>query len=361
MKKFGKRILPIATLAVSAGLLAACSAPGGSATPVGSPTPEESSVGASFDEAALLEEALQEGGTFTLYTAQGGAVSDQVIEQFRAAYPQISSDMLRITSAQLAGRFSGENAAGVHIADAFITSSTDIFDQEPELFQELVPGDETLGPNFVAWPKENIQGPYLSFSIAPHVIIYNTDMLSEKDLPDTWEGLVDMDLSKAAFLDPRAGDSFLSFAKFLRDEYGDGYLEKIAASGATFLDSGVTAAQGVAAGEYSLTVPGSVSNLVSLLADGAPIAFKTVDPVHAPKIVVGIPAKPAHPAAAKLFFNWFLSETQQAANCAGSNAPLGGVEFDDCIAVPDAYAPMTASRDIPNYEKDIIVGLLGLS
>lgn len=321
-------------------------------------TPTDEENGSEADYLDRLIAAAEAEGTLTVYTAQVPDVAERMIDLFREAYPTLSSDVLRIQSTQLAGRFSSEAAAGTHVADVFISSSQDIFQREPELFVELSTLEQ--GPNFERWPSDWVEERQVIFNVTGHLLTYSTDVFDESEIPDTWEEIVQLDLSDAALMDPGASNLFISFYKLMRDQYGDAFLEQLAADGPTFVDSGVTSTQAIAAGAYSMSFPTAYVHTVELIAEGAPVAVKELTPGHGGYTVVGIPANAPHPAAAQLFLEWFLSEEAQTANCQQGYSPVGFDSLEGCPPLGEEFHPMTPLSEIPDYEEAIIRDLLGL-
>jgi iron(III) transport system substrate-binding protein len=145
--------------------------------------------------------------------------------------------------------------------------------------------------------------------VAPFGVAYNTDSVSEDEVPKEWSDLLDPRWKgQIIFNPPSLSDSVADFYRFLDDEYGDDYVKQLAAQANRFLEGSTTTHQAVAAGEADLAVPGVASGVATLAATGAPIGFTFLNPALAGEVVVYPTEKAAHPNAARLFVHFLMSK-----------------------------------------------------
>ncbi len=295
-----------ASMAVAAIALVGCSA-----TPA---TPEETSTGspdsAAWDEIVAAAEAE---GSVTIYSSQIPTILTDSAAAFMEEYPNIQVNAVRMTFGDLMTRYDAELSAGAETADLLETPLGAAAFSNPEWFADL---DDTM-PNLAEYSADSIvDDKVVALNGFPYIIAFNTDKIDKKDIPTTWEGLTDPEFKGVGVLtDPRTSAAYTSWAYLMDETYGDDYLKALGNQGWGLVDSGVTAAQQVAAGAYELAAPVVPTHLTELLAQGAPIDFVMPTPVHLSFQDTGVTAEASHPNAAKVFLNWYMGEEGQKIAC----------------------------------------------
>jgi iron(III) transport system substrate-binding protein len=136
----------------------------------------------------------------------------------------------------------------------------------------------------------------------------------------------------------------------MREEYGDDFLEAVAANEPRWYNSAVPATQGVAAGEGSLGFPGVSAIVTSLQGSGAPVDSAVLTPTTGPEIALGLSAESPCQNAGKLFANYLLTEE-------------GNVYFNEVSNAISPYAENVTDfvrpTPVPAAEADEIKQLLG--
>ena len=199
-----------------------------------------STVGQSHAQSAELIEAAKQEGRIVFYSSTPDATNEALVKAFKEAYPGIDVQWIRMVSSALFARFTGEVESGVNNVDFLISGSQELYQKQPELFQ-VITDIEGLDKATVKAKNDHYMVP----SATPHLITYNTDLVSKEDLEKhfaTWEGAADpFWKGKTALTDPRATTNVLSFFKLLDETYGDKILEGIAAQQPSYFDSGTPA------------------------------------------------------------------------------------------------------------------------
>jgi iron(III) transport system substrate-binding protein len=95
------------------------------------------------------------------------------------------------------------------------------------------------------------------------------------------------------------------------EEKAQAFWEGIAAQKPALVEGHTELAEAMAAGEYAISPTVYGHRVEKLKAKGQPIEWVRTDPVFAFTQSVALVAHPPHPATAKLFINWFLSESGQ--------------------------------------------------
>jgi iron(III) transport system substrate-binding protein len=292
-------------MGAGAALLLALSACGGS-----DDTDAPGGEGAEADDPELQEliDAAQDEGTLTLYSVLDEHLLQSVAEEFAALY-DVHIEPVRLVSADLSQRYSAEAETGSPEADAILLTHSpffaDAFDEGwlTGLSEAEVPGmPEDYPEDFLV-----DDGETALVSLVPTSLVYNTDEVTEE--PDTWEAYAEPEYQgQLAVAEPATSPANLAFWQLMRDEYGDEFLEGVAANEPTWHNSAVPGTQAVAAGEDVLGHPGVQAIVDNLQEEGAPVEAVVPGPTTGPEIALGLSAESANPNAAALFAHYILSE-----------------------------------------------------
>lgn len=285
-----------------------------------------------------LAEAARQEGQLVFYSSVPDSRNQAWVEAFQAEYPEIEVSWIRLVSSSLFARYVGEAESGAHNVDLLMSGSAGLYLERPELFEDIsgYPGISGLKIK----PQNN---NYAILYITPHLVTYNTNLVSEADLEAhlaTWEGIADPFWDgRVAITDPQATPNNMSFFKLMQETYGEEVLRGLAANAPGIFDSGTPASQQVAAGAYSIAFPTSDTQSASIRESGAPVATYVPDgPAHGLESSIAIPKQAPHPNAAKLFLAWVMSPTggQKIVCETGSVPQVDGVE-GDCLEASDQH------------------------
>lgn len=277
-------------------------------------------IGASTAIAATpeeLEAAANKDGVLFIYTSNVDALMKVIAPAFEKAHPGIRVSWIRLSSSTVFNRFVSESQAGVLQADLLWTASTQLYQEQPDMFMPLT---AELVPNLAIAPSVKPKNDhYTVVTVSTHNVTYNTDQVSIDDLKAhlaTWEGLTDPRWTgHIALVDPRGSGSVSSFLLRLGDTYGPKWLEAFGKQ-VQLIDRGSSGAQQAAAGAFELVVPTDMSHSAELREQKAPVAtWQPGGPAHGLEHSMAIPAKSPHAAAAQLFMNWALSADGQTVLC----------------------------------------------
>ena len=159
-------------------------------------------------------------------------------------------------------------------------------------------------------------------------------MLSSK-----WQG-------KGILTDPRSSPGYASVMNLMRTTYGDEALVSLGELDWQLADSGTANPQHVAAGSATLGAPTVLSLMTELMDAGAPIDYVVPTPVHTAFVTSGILADAAHPNAAKVFLNWYMSEVGQQIPCEYTMSPtLPGFDCEAMNLPEDRVAATLVSPE----------------
>ena len=132
--------------------------------------------------------AAEKEGKLTLYHNIRPAGIEVVLQKFRAAFPKIQTEQIRLGSGPLNERFSTEFTSGRNLADVLISYADDaVMQTVKERFTEWEPPE--FKGNFPA--SIRIDGRLYVLQQAREVIIWNKGLVKDADAPREWADLFD--------------------------------------------------------------------------------------------------------------------------------------------------------------------------
>src|SRR5690606_33549111 len=136
-------------------------------------------------------------------------------------------------------------------------------------------------PSLEGYPTDLIgnDGTTAIWWMGPQVIVYNTDLVDEADVPESYEDLLDDRFAgEILMVDPRRFPTFLDFCSVLHGEYGDAFLTDLAAQDPRIVESSTPGLQALAAGEAELLFPTLPVAALALIDQGAPVDYVILEP-----------------------------------------------------------------------------------
>ncbi len=267
------------------------------------PPPTAAAVSSPLEEAAKAE-----GGQFMLYTSMNQKDSEAILAAFKKSYPFVSPTYYSESGELLAVRVQTEAQAGQYIADAFELDSLSAFRMRQQgLLGSFVPPESETYPAYAKDP-----GGFGTVDRFVSVVIgYNTGLVAPADVPKTWSDLLDPKWKGKMIVEANdmelLGDMTAAWGQEKTYALWDG----IAAQQPAVMTGHTEVADALAAGLYAITPTVYAHRIEQLKAKGQPVEWVKTDPVFAYTQTVALAAKAPHPATAKLFINWLLSETGQ--------------------------------------------------
>jgi iron(III) transport system substrate-binding protein len=244
----------------------------------------------------------------------------------------------RAATGAILERVSGEAAAGAVGGDVLLVADFTVWIDHPEWFVDL----DTAGlPNYAAYPESaKWNNKCAIVTQNPAGILYNTDLVDEEHIPETWEDLLDPYWQgQMALTDPRSSPTYNSYMFLLEENYGPEFLEGIGAQIPDLFDSASPAAEQVAAGAYLVSFPSHYANSSAVRASGAPLEL--VIPPDPPTIgsvsCAGILANSPNPNAAKVMMNYLLSAEAQSAGCDAGVENASVLPNTTCLPLPPGW------------------------
>jgi iron(III) transport system substrate-binding protein len=258
-----RRTLPLLLLLLVLSLVAAACGGGGSATPegteapTGAPTSEPTEPAAATDDAAATPtEAATEAagadaeGPLTIYSGRSEELVGPLMEQFTAA-----------TGIEVEVRYGDTAELAATILEEGQNSPADVYFGQDAGALGALASEGILAPlpeaelDRVAERFRASDGTWVGVSGRSRVIAYNTDTLSEEEVPDSVLDLTDEAWNGRVGWAPSNG-SFQAFVTAMRVELGDDaaqqWLEDMVANGAQVYEKNTAIVEAVGRGEIDL-------------------------------------------------------------------------------------------------------------
>ncbi|MDF2119433.1 extracellular solute-binding protein [Roseiarcaceae bacterium H3SJ34-1] len=310
----------------------------------------------SAEQVDTLYTAAKGEGRVVYYAAANENISKRVIDAFSKQYPGVKVEVLRLATAQLAQRFMSEHQAGNYANDLIQLSDPFVF-RDAAKAGWLAPLSDL--PQAAAYPAEAKAEHFATIGIAPHTIIFNTELVKEADRPKDWKDLLNPKWKGRLLLsDPRNNLEVADWLYMVYDAYGESYLAALKAQEPKYVPSILPGLQMLAAGDGAIIAPGLHQATMVMLSRGAPVADIAPALDSGQESLIAVCARAAHPNAARLLANFHLTPEGQSAYCAEwAASPLGNNVAGALRLSPEHKR---ARYDQALAERSRLVALLGL-
>jgi len=265
--------------------------------------------GAAADREKILEGAKKEG-RLVLYTGMETDESSLFTQEFARKYPFIKPEIFRSSGEKVQARFMVEHRANTHLADVFQTSIVQVYQLKNSALLARYVSEEA--PAYADGFKDG-QGFWTAFYQIPYVIGYNTRLVAAKDVPASYEDLLNPKWKGQISLETEEYQWFYHLLQIMGRDKGLDFMKKFAGQNLQMRKGHTLLAQLVAAGESALATVVYSNRVERMKTTGAPIdwvRFKgpTITAINA----IAIPDKAPHANAARLFVDFVLSREGQS-------------------------------------------------
>ena len=298
-----------------------------------------------------------------VYWAVDSVTAQNVANAFKSEYGiNLSFDRIP-DSGTLRTRYFAEAAAGAPGADLVITTDTPTLDAAVQKGY-MLPVSQWDVPDISQVPSAFVAPNFVTAGLFTlNNVVINTTNVKPSEYPTTWQDLTKpMWAGQLISDDPRQVDTTMSIFAELDKLYGDSYIKALGAQKLTYVQSLVSGAQSVAAGE-KLGAFGIGQIHINPLLQSAPNApiklIKLSGPVFGAEWDLGLSAKAKDPAAARLFISWLFSPAgQQAFNKIIGPSVLPNVTIPGFPPLGDDYARL---QPVSAAGQTKLLGMLGLN
>lgn len=315
-----RRVVPIAV----AGVLMAAALWSGPVTGAPSLGP----AGQTGVPAAVVQAALREG-TFTFYGPSDQSDYDTIFAEFMRDYPGIKVRAIHVPSGVFVERVLSEiQARNVQVDVVHARSEVAALAQANALAPYKVAAEQRRS----LFPSRQ-QVPGLVDSVLTRHVIYNTSLVSESDLPKSWEDLLNPKWRGKIAIQDTAYEWVAALQKEWGEERTRQFMTRLAPS-VVVRRGNSQIVELTAAGEFAFFLNAYGDITWSFIQKGAPIAFlRTLEPVRVVATMWAAVKDSPHPNAARLALHWVLSDRGQRAMLKVGRAPVAR-------AVPNSALPV---------------------
>jgi len=253
--------------------------------------------------AETLEEVIagaKKEGAILWYDSLPREQGERILKEFQKDYPFVSKlEYLEVPGAQKAARVTQELRAGGPTADVLIDLPSSIqnyidagFAVKIDWKGLQVPVSASLTPS-----------DYISAVTTPsYGLLYNTNKVSDAEVPRSWEALVDPKWNKRLGTWARA-NVFVSFVPLWGEEKARAYIRRFADLQPRLFRSTYTAAQAVGSGEIDIALT-IYHTALPTVEKGAPVKWIYLDPTPVALLYGVILKYGKNPNSAKLLLKW---------------------------------------------------------
>jgi len=257
-------------------------------------------------DAADVKQAKTEGN-LVWYTSMHIGNSQVLLKKFEEKYPFIKATLFRSTSEKVLNKITTEALAGSSTWD--VTNLT-LFEVEFIKSKGLLQKYDSPENRFFSREYVDRDRQWTDVYDNTLVIAYNKNMVPPRDLPKKWEDLLEKRWKGQVVLDE--GDTlwFAIMMQVMGEEKGLRYMRDLAANQTQLREGHNLINVLIAAGEFPLGL--TYGHLAEQSMDkGAPMNWVGLQPVPVDLHPIAIGKNAPHPNAARLFYDYLLSEEGQ--------------------------------------------------
>ena len=245
----------------------------------------------------------------TLYTSLPLDDATPVAKAFEDKYRGVKVNIWRAQSKSISQRIITEAQAGRFDFDVVETNGLDLeaLHLERLLQQVESPHQEALLPGAMPAHRE-----WVGTRLNVFVQAYNTDQVSEKDLPETYQDLLDSRWRGRLGIESGDPEWFATIVGELGEQKGVELFRQIVAGNGLSVRTGHTLLINlVASGEIPLILTAYQAITEKSKEKGAPIEWFVIPPLVVRPNGVAVSRRASHPHAALLLYDFMLTEAQE--------------------------------------------------
>ncbi|WGL52470.1 extracellular solute-binding protein [Nocardioides sp. BP30] len=258
-----------------------------------------------------LKSAANSEGKVTWYTTFSSDDVDPMIKAFNKDYPNIKVTALRLSADQIPPKVITEQKGHQYTADVISGDSPQVAQLiQAKTLQPYTPPDQTALPAGLKLP-EGYEGVVYANTTA---VAWNPTVVKKQGLPVPTgvETFTDPAWKGKFSIDPSAVNWYDSLVKMMGHDQALALVKKLGNNDPVFVESHTDALTKVAAGEPAgaATVYGYKA---ADMAKDTPnqVAFVNPNPLPTSLNLIDVVAHAPHPAAARVFTDWMVSQAGQ--------------------------------------------------
>lgn len=256
----------------------------------------------------LIEDAKSEG-KLVLYHSPNVSNYQPIIKAFKEKYPFITVDSFYASSSNLVNKVLAEEKAKKYTSDIVDVRGfgINILKEKGVLMKYSAPNFKFIPPEFI-----DPEGYYWANCVTIEVIAYNTNLVSQNDVPKSYDDLLNPKWKGKLYLTETEGyEWYGNVLTIMGKEKGQEFMKKLSKQNIQFRVGTLLLASLVAAGEAPVFLTAAGHTIEQFREKGAPVKWVVFDPPLGKIGAMGITLHAAHPNSAKLFVNFLSSREGQ--------------------------------------------------
>lgn len=265
--------------------------------------------------------SAEPSGELAIYTAWRERDINALIKGFNKVYPKVKVSGVRSEGGRggLLERLLTEIDSGRTLADVYSTGIPDTAAMlgRGEILSYRSPSESNLDPRYVF--KDGLLHPSADLV---WMTAYNKNLLSEKELPRTWQDLLDPKWKGKIAIDQEPNDIVAGLLLLMGKDKGVEYLRRLSKN--VILRRGRTLiVELLSSGEFPLTIDVYTHRVAGYIKKGAPIGPVPMPQYFSSPNVDTILKKAPHLENAKLWVDWVQSPAGQEVIAKRNRPPVG--------------------------------------
>lgn len=258
------------------------------------------------EHTAKLIEGARKEGRLVWYTSFAASAGRYMLDAFKKKYPFAEIELLRASDEGIMNRIMTETRAGKWNFDLAAINGAAILVHQKLLSSYVSPEAKAYIPEL-----KDPSGHWTGMFVVYFVLGYNTKLISEKEAPKRWEGLVDPKWKGKTSIDREEYPWYAALLEAWGREKSEKYMKALAQQDIQWRKGHTLIAQLMAAGEFPLAIV-YAHTVESMKKMGAPLDWvHTLDPIVVSVNGIGLSGRPNNPNTAKLFIDFILSKEGQ--------------------------------------------------
>ena len=259
------------------------------------------------DRAKLIEEAKKEGKVF-VYVSSNASDARALKASFEKKYPFINMEYYSSGKDALLARYLLEARTGNYFADVYQSSVFPIMNLVEKGLLAKYQSPEQEGYLEALRDKD---GYWNASYLNAVTMAYNSRLLKADEVPSSyqelllpkWKGRMGFVLSHTEW--------YFAMLQSMGEDKGRQYMEALSKQNIHSRIGSSLMNQLMMAGEFPLLISQYPTGVEEIKKTGAPIDWVALDPWFVYPIAIAVTAKNSHPAAARLYLDFILSEEGQ--------------------------------------------------
>src|SRR5215475_2367131 len=298
----------------------------------------QTTVMAATPDATKSKPSAAVSGDLAIYTAWDEGDINALIAGFNKVYPNVKVSAIRSEGGRgaLLERMLTEIDSGKAMADVYNTGIPDMTAmlQRKEILSYRSPSESNVERRFVF-----DDGLLHTATHSVFITAYNKKLLPDKEVPRTWEELLNPKWKGKIAIDQEPNDIVAGFLILMGREKGEQYLRQLSKNVITRRGRSLLV-ELLTAGEFPISIDVYAHRVSKAITDGAPLAAAPVPAYFSFPSVAAILKKAPHPENAKLWIDWLQSPAGQDVVAKRNRGPVGKTE-----GTPDPTASLIKGRE----------------